>query len=103
MALEGIQIQSVAVDVAHDEDITILRWKVRRVDIRDAAVRSELVLMLNNRFDLPSVRWIGATLAMVVAGLGQVPQVIDDASADGFAEMLPICPSSHAACAVLRI
>src|SRR5262245_61435222 len=38
--------------------------------------------VLDNRAELPGERRIGAALAMVIAGLDQMPQVVDHASAD---------------------
>ena len=40
------------------------------------------MLVVHDGVDLPSMRWVGAALAMVITGLGQVPQVIDHAGAD---------------------
>ena len=40
------------------------------------------MLVLDDRVELPGERRIRAALAMVVAGLGQVPEVVDHAGAD---------------------
>src|SRR5882724_8653886 len=40
------------------------------------------MLVLDDGADLPGERRIRAALAMVVAGLGEVPEVIDDAGGD---------------------
>ena len=40
------------------------------------------MLVLDDRVDLPGERRVRAALAVVVAGLGEVPEVIDHAGAD---------------------
>src|SRR5262249_34766134 len=52
------------------------------VEPAQAAVRGFLVAVLDDAADLPRERRIRAPLAMVVAGLGEVPEVIDDAGGD---------------------
>ena len=48
------------------------------------------MLVLDDRADLPGERRIGPALAVVVAGLGQVPEVVDHAGADeGAAFVVP--------------
>src|SRR5207253_8027443 len=47
------------------------------VEVVDPAVGRLLVVVVDDRVDLPGERWIRAPLAMVVAGLGQVPEVVD--------------------------
>src|SRR5262249_24893879 len=80
--LQLVAVDAIAVDVAHIEFFPILRRVRVRVEPAQAAVRGFLMAMLDDGADLPRVRWIRAALAMVVAGLGEVPEVIDDASGD---------------------
>ena len=53
-----------------------------RIEEFDPAVGRHLVLMLDNRFGPPSVWRVRSTLAEIVPAFGQVPKMIDNASAD---------------------
>ena len=81
-----VDVDASAVNVSHVQLAAVLFGIRITVEIVDTAIGRFLVLMLDDAFDLPGERWIGAPLSMVVARFGQVPQVIDDAGTDeGFA------------------
>ena len=68
-------------DVAHVEPAAVLGRIGRAVEVVDAAVGRLLVLVVDDRLDRPGERRIRAALADVVAGLDQVPEVVDHAGA----------------------
>src|SRR5262249_48313984 len=75
-------VDAAAVDVAHVKPVAELRRIGVAVEIVNAAVGGLLMPVLDDRAELPGERRIGATLAMVVAGLDQVPEMVDHAGAD---------------------
>ena len=76
-----VDVDAVAVDVAHVEPFAILRRIGVAVEADECRNRRPSGAVLDDRVDLPGERRIGAALAVVVAGLGEVPEVIDDAGA----------------------
>ena len=48
----------------------------------DATIGGHLMLVFDDRLDLPGERRIRPSLAVVVAGFGQVPEMVDHAGAD---------------------
>ena len=82
VARQHVAVDAVAVDVAHVELVAVLRRIGVAVEVVEAAVGRLLMLVLDDRVDLPGERRIRAALAMVIAGLGQVPEMVDDAGAD---------------------
>src|SRR5262249_15992455 len=82
VALEDIHVDAVAVDVAHVEPIAVFRRIGVTVEIVDATVSGFLVLVLDDRVHLPGIGRIPPALAVVVAGLDQMPEMVDHAGAD---------------------
>ena len=82
VAAERIAVDAAAVDVAHVQLFAILGRIGVAVKKRDAAVSRHLMRVVDDRFELPRVRRIRTALAMVVAGFGQMPQMIDHTGAD---------------------
>ena len=68
-------------NVTHKELASIFAGEVGTVEKRDPAIRPFLVKVIDNRLHLPGKRWIGAALAVVIAGFREVPEVIDHAGA----------------------
>jgi hypothetical protein len=78
-AFQLVGVDATAVDVAHVEDVAVLLGVGVGIEVRDPAVGGLLVLVLDDGADRPGVRGVRAALADVVAGLDEVPQVVDDA------------------------
>src|ERR1700676_2539205 len=68
-------------DVAHQQFVAILLGKPIAVEIEQPAIRGLLMLLLDDRAQHPSVLRIGPALTEIVAGLAEVPQMVDHASA----------------------
>ena len=81
-AFNAVAVDAASVDVAHVEFFAILLGIRIAVVPMNATVRGLLMFMADDAFDLPSERRIRATLAMVVAGFRQMPQVINHTRAD---------------------
>ena len=80
--LDPIDVDAAAVDVAHVELAPVLLGIGVAVEVVDAAVGRLLMLVLDDAFDLPRERRIRTALTVVVAGLDQMPQMVDHARAD---------------------
>jgi hypothetical protein len=82
IAGERIAINAIAVNVPHVQLAAILGRIGVAVEIMNTAIGGLLMMMADDRFDFPSKRRIRTRLAMVVAALDQVPQVVDHARTD---------------------
>ena len=77
-----ITVKATAVDIPHVELAPVLlRIRITVVPM-NAAVRRFLMFMPDDTFDLPSERWVWASLTMIIAGFRQMPQVINHTRAD---------------------
>ena len=82
VAVQHVDIQAIAVDVAHHQFVAIFRRQCVAVEVLQAAIGRLLMMEIDDRRQFPSERRIGPALAMVIAGFGQMPQMIDDTGAD---------------------
>ena len=86
---EPVDVDPVAVDVAHVELAPVLLRVRGAVEVGDPAVGGLLVLVVDDRLQLPGERGVRAALPVVIAGLGQVPEVVDHAGAgEGVADLV---------------
>ena len=88
LSFDFIRIHAVAVNVPHVERAVVTLGEGRAIEPGDAAVGRLLMLVLDDRLDLPRVRRIGPRLPVVVAGLDDVPEVIDHAGREEEAAFL---------------
>lgn len=85
----SITVDAAAVNVAHVEFAAEgFRVGITVIPV-DPAIGCFLMTVLDDAFNFPGEGRIGAPLTVVVAGFGEVPEVIDDAGADeGFAGII---------------
>ncbi len=69
-------------DVPHVQPIPIRFGVGVAVEIVNPAIGGLLVLVTDNRLDLPGVWRIGAPLSVIVSGFGDVPEMIDHAGTE---------------------
>ena len=81
VALEPVDVDLVAGDVAHEELFAVLRRIGVAVEEVQAAVGVAAVALANNRAQLPAIGRRGARNPAIDARLGHVPQVVGDAGA----------------------
>ena len=87
--MDLVAVNTAPMDVAHVELFTEAFGIGIAVEPMDAAIGGLLVAVVDDAFNFPREGRIGAALPVVVAGLREVPEVIDDAGADeGIAGMI---------------
>ena len=78
---ERIDVDAIAVDVSHEHPTAPALGKRGAVEVQDAAIRRFLMAVIDDRFDDPGERRIRPALAVIIAGFGQVPEMVDHAGA----------------------
>ena len=103
IGLEGVHVALHVLELSLDDAVStalrespVVRGATAEVD---AAVGRLLMLEIDDRFDLPGVRRIGSALPDVVAGLGEMPEVIDHARRHEQRTFETDAPRSNAAAA----
>src|SRR5690606_26517605 len=69
-------------DVPHEQVAAVFLGINIRVVPGQPTVSGALVFVLDNRPDLPDVLRVRAALTVIITGLGQVPEVVDDTGGD---------------------